>query len=52
MASFRRSKSSLSGHSDEETYIDTMNYKKPDATMQVCMEDPRGEECFSDRFSH
>lgn len=47
--SFRRSKSTLSSHSDEDTNIHTIKNLRP--TMEVCLEDPKGEEVFNDQFS-
>ena len=49
-ASFRRSRSSFfSGHSDEETNQETLNLKRLQQTMEICMEDPK--ENYSDNFS-
>lgn len=48
--SFRRSKSTLSSHSDEDTNINTLKNLRP--TMEVCLEDPNGEEgVFNDQFT-
>lgn len=48
--SFRRSKSTLSSHSDEDTNIHTFKKLKP--TMDVCFEDPNGEEVYNDQFTN
>lgn len=46
MASFKRTKSSLSGYSDDETNFFTQ--KKARSTMDICLEDPKEEDCISD----
>lgn len=44
--SFRRSKSTLSSQSDDDTNIHT--FKKPRPTMAICFEDPNGEDLYND----
>ena len=49
--SFRKTKASMvSGHSDDETHQETLQIKRLQGTMDVCMEDPKGEN-FSEQLS-